>query len=97
MVLRDAHCALLRAYEGRGLEGDKPAPLAASLYHPDSQTPSPWPERAAHAILAAPDGVVDDDARVRGPQWGVCSQGHSDLSCLVCGLLSAELCWGMLQ
>ncbi|KAK9803241.1 hypothetical protein WJX73_008882 [Symbiochloris irregularis] len=63
VVLRDAHCALLRAYEGRGLEWDKEPPQSVALYHPDSQTPSPWPERAAHAILAAPDGWLDDEAR----------------------------------
>lgn len=41
------------------------APRMASIIHPDSQTPLHWTERAAGAVLAAPQGWAPPEARVR--------------------------------
>ena len=60
------HCALLRAVENKGLQAaDAAVPDTASTVSPDSTAPLQWFERAAGAVLAAPEGWVSTDARVR--------------------------------
>ena len=60
------HCALLRAVENRGLEAaDAARPELAKLVHEDSEMPLQWTERAAGSVLAAPEGWVSAEARVR--------------------------------
>ena len=61
IVLREVHCALLRAIEGVPLLPEQSAPLSARLFSPDSQGGQlPWTERAANAILSAQEAVPSD-------------------------------------
>ena len=60
------HCALLRAVENKGLQAvDAAVPEAANLLSGDTTAPLQWFERAAGAVLAAPEGWVSAGARVR--------------------------------
>ena len=54
VLLRDLHCALLRAVEDKGLEKEKPQPSQAKLLSPDSAGPVPWTANVARVILSAP-------------------------------------------
>lgn len=55
VLLRDIHCALLRAIEGpQGLQRDKPQPTQARLLSPDSAGPVPWTANVARMLLSAP-------------------------------------------
>ena len=54
VLLRDMHCALLRAIEDKGLERDKPQPSQARLLSPDSAGPVPWTANVARLLLSAP-------------------------------------------
>ncbi|KAK9824407.1 hypothetical protein WJX72_010057 [[Myrmecia] bisecta] len=62
LLLRELHCALVRAWEGKGLDASKPQPSVARLYGSDSAG-VPWTERVSTAILTAPEDVVDEECR----------------------------------
>lgn len=64
IVLRDVHCALLRAIEGKDLGKPDQAVPQAKLMSPDSTAALFWTARVAKAILAAPLPSVDEAGQV---------------------------------
>ena len=68
VVLREVHCALLRAVEGSALTPAGTAPHAAQLLVPPEAHASQaqWCERVANAVLSAAE-PVDPEAWVSSP------------------------------
>lgn len=74
VLLRDIHCALLRAIEEKGLERDKPQPGQARLLSPDSAGPVPWTANVARVLLSAPVTKASVPAKVE----------HASSACHAC-------------
>lgn len=66
VLLRDVHCALLRAYQDKVQEEEVPPRLRATLQSPDSSGPGTWMSRCGVALLTAPLGWIDDTHRDAG-------------------------------